>query len=59
MMIDGCPIECGLGIFELIDTPVDRHIRLADLGIKKNAEPEGGVNMDGLIHRVVEQVVGV
>jgi len=50
-VIDGCPIECGLGIFDLIDTPVDRHIRLADLGIRKNAEPEGGVDMDALINR--------
>jgi len=56
-VIDGCPIECGLCIFDLIDTPVDHHIRLADLGIKKNADPKGGVDMDGLIHRVVEQAV--
>jgi len=56
-VIDGCPIECGLGIFDLIDTQVDRHIRLADLGFKKHAEPEGGVDMDALIHRVVEQAV--
>lgn len=58
-VIDGCPVECGLGIFELIDTPVDRHIRLADLGFKKNAEPEGGVNMDALIHQVVKQATGI
>lgn len=57
-VIDGCPIECGLGIFDLIDARVDRHIRLADLGFKKNAEPEGGVDMDALINRVVEQAVG-
>jgi len=57
-VIDGCPIECGLGIFDLIDTPVDRHIRLADLGIRKNAEAEGDVNMDVLINRVVRQAVG-
>jgi len=57
-VIDGCPIECGLGIFDLIDTAVDCHIRLADLGIKKNAEPEGGVDMAALINRIVEQAVG-
>jgi len=37
---------------------VDRHTRLADLGIRKKAEPEGDVNMDALINRVVRQAVG-
>lgn len=52
-VIDGCPIECGLGIFDLIDYKIDRHIRLAELGIKKLHEPAGGIDMDALIERVV------
>jgi uncharacterized metal-binding protein len=34
-VIDGCPIHCGAGIFDLIDRLPDRHIRLADFGVKK------------------------
>lgn len=53
-VIDGCPIECGLGIFDLINLHIHRHIRLADLGFKKNVEPDTPVDMDALIHRIME-----
>jgi len=55
-VIDGCPIACGLGIFDLIGHRVDRHIRLADYGFRKNEEPDGGVDIDGLVDRVLEGV---
>lgn len=55
-VIDGCPIECGHGIFDLVGRPIDRHIRLADLGYKKNAEPEGGVDMDQLIEAALASI---
>lgn len=52
-VIDGCPIECGLGIFDLIECRVDRHIRLAEFGFAKHIEPEGDIDMDALIARVL------
>ena len=55
-VIDGCPIGCGAGIFELIGHPIDCHIRLAEFGFKKNVEPQGGVEMDELVDRVLEVI---
>lgn len=53
-VIDGCPIECGAGIMDLVGTNVDHHIRLADLGFKKQHEPADGVDMDALVDRVLQ-----
>jgi uncharacterized metal-binding protein len=54
-LIDGCPIQCGQGIFDLIGRQPDRHIRLHDLGFKKNAPPAEGVNLDSIIATIVRQ----
>jgi len=56
-VIDGCPIECGLGVFGLSGLPVDQHIRLAEMGFTKHTEPEGGVDMDALVDRVIDEVI--
>lgn len=53
-VIDGCPIECGLGIFDLANVPIHHHIRLAELGFKKHAPPPEGIDMDALVERVLE-----
>lgn len=52
-VIDGCPIDCGLGIFQRIGLHPDRHIRLADLGISKNVQPPGGVDLQALVDRIL------
>lgn len=51
-VIDGCPIECGLGIFDLIGLPIDRHIRLAEWGFKKHEGSEDGMDMNAMVARV-------
>jgi len=35
-VIDGCPIECSLGVFECIRDHVDVQIRLHDFGVRKH-----------------------
>lgn len=52
-IIDGCPIECSRGVFKQVGHEADRHIKLHELGFKKNVEPEGGVD----ISRLAEQIV--
>lgn len=53
-IIDGCPIECARGVFEQAGqaSHVTRHIRLHDLGLKKNVPPAGGVDVPVLARRV-------
>ncbi|QNN24060.1 zinc-binding protein [Planctomycetales bacterium ZRK34] len=55
-VIDGCPIECGLGIFALRDLPIDRHIRLHDLGLRKNHIDIEHVDLDALIDRIMQDI---
>lgn len=55
-LIDGCPIECGLGVFARIGKYIDRHVRLHDFGIKKERPPEEGVNMDVLIQTALAAI---
>jgi uncharacterized metal-binding protein len=54
-VIDGCPIECGLGIFALRDLPIARHIRLHDLGLRKNHIDIEHIDFDALIDRIMNQ----
>jgi uncharacterized metal-binding protein len=35
-VVDGCPIECARGACEAVGQPVDTHIRLHQLGVRKN-----------------------
>jgi protoporphyrinogen/coproporphyrinogen III oxidase len=53
-IIDGCPIECARGVFEQAAQRehVTRHIRLHDLGFKKNRPPAEGVDVPELARRV-------
>lgn len=53
-LIDGCPIECALGVFGLAGLKVDRHIRLADLGVRKNDSRQAAGDLDGLIRRILQ-----
>lgn len=39
-VIDGCPIECGRGVFEQVGGRVDVHVRLHQLGVRKNDPPD-------------------
>lgn len=39
-VIDGCPIECAAGVFEQVGRPVDLHIRMHQLGVRKNDPPD-------------------
>ena len=38
--VDGCPIECSKGVFDRLGIPVHQHIRLKELGVKKNQPRE-------------------
>jgi uncharacterized metal-binding protein len=51
--IDGCPIECGLGVFSHIEQYVDVHVRLHDFGIRKNVELPDRESLDELIDRIL------
>lgn len=55
-IIDGCAIECSLGVFAQLREHVDVHIRLRDLGIRKNASPPTGPMFDKLIEAVLRHV---
>lgn len=36
-IIDGCPVECSLGVFNVLREHIDIHLRLYDLGVQKHA----------------------
>ncbi len=55
-VIDGCPIECGLGIFDLQKLPVTHHIRLVEFGFRKGDIDLSTVDMDDLIARILTHV---
>ncbi|MBI2479847.1 MAG: putative zinc-binding protein [Planctomycetia bacterium] len=55
-IIDGCAIECSLGVFDQVRELVDVHIRLHDLGIRKNVSPPTGPRFDDLVEVVLRHV---
>ena len=55
-VVDGCPINCSLGVFEHVCEHVDVHIRLHDLGVKKSAPPPTGCDLEDLISAILQQV---
>jgi uncharacterized metal-binding protein len=55
-IIDGCPIECALGVMDRIRRRADVHIRLHDLGFRKTTPPPEGVDMDRLVEQALAQV---
>lgn len=54
--IDGCPIHCGLGVFDQVGEHIDVHIRLHDLGVKKNSATPIGEALDTLIEDVLRDI---
>ena len=54
-IIDGCPLECGRAVFERNNRTADRHIRLHDLGIRKNGPLPEGTDLNGLTETVLEE----
>jgi uncharacterized metal-binding protein len=55
-VIDGCPIHCGLGIFDMVDHPLTHHIRLADFGVKKQTPFDEDNGVAQLASRVLERI---
>lgn len=55
-IIDGCPIHCSLGVFDQVNRLADAHIRLHDLGIKKNSEPLCDAAFEELMAAALRQV---
>lgn len=55
-IIDGCPIHCSLGVFDQVNQFADVHIRLHDIGIKKNSQQPNGEAFEILMSAVLQQV---
>lgn len=55
-VIDGCPIECSLGVFAQFSEHVNVHIRLHDFGVRKNAPLPTGQQFDDLVAAVLQQI---
>jgi len=55
-IIDGCPIECSLGVFHQVQEHADVHIRLHALGVRKQAPPPTGPQFEELMAGVLDQV---
>lgn len=55
-LIDGCPIQCALGVFERAQQSLDAHIRLHELGVRKGSRPLPVVNIEPLIDAALKQV---
>ena len=53
-IIDGCPIECSLGVFQKIRKRVDVHIRLHELGVRKKARTPQSFDMDHLVRKTLD-----
>ncbi len=51
-VIDGCPIECGRGVFEQAGQRMTRHIRLHELGYCKNKIDVDEAKLHALAQRV-------
>lgn len=55
-IVYGCSIECGLGIFAQVRRQADVHIRLHELGVKKNSGAPTGWGMERLLDDATKQV---
>lgn len=53
-MIDGCPIECALGVMERIARRADVHIRLHDFGVRKQGASVS-LALDELVERTTRE----
>lgn len=52
-VIDGCPIGCGLGVFDLVDRPIDKCLRLHEWEIRKDDPSPEDKSFYNLIERVI------
>jgi len=57
-VVDGCPIVCGLGILQLVEKPIDWHIRLDTFGFRKH-EDHASVEVAALVDRILAAAAGV
>lgn len=57
-IINGCPIECSLGVFRQVQEHADVHIRLHSLGVRKrkHVPPPAGPQFEELMAGVLDQV---
>ncbi|QDT67478.1 DGC domain protein [Planctomycetes bacterium MalM25] len=55
-IIDGCPIHCSAGVLDRVAARADKHLRLHELGVKKNADQPEGADFDRLMDAVLGQV---
>lgn len=55
-IVDGCPIECSLGVFDQLREHADVHIRLHDLSVRKNDPLPKGHALELFIDSVLEYV---
>lgn len=55
-IIDGCPIECSLGVFAQVHENVDVHIRLYELGVRKSEPLPAGSEFDRIMTGVLQQI---
>jgi uncharacterized metal-binding protein len=58
-IIDGCPIHCSLGVFDQVHEQATVHIRLHDLGVRKNAPLPEGPALEQLIDDVLQHATGL
>ena len=54
-VIDGCPIECSLGVLQQVRKRVDVHIRLHELGVQKKARAPQSFDLEHLVRGALEQ----
>lgn len=47
-IIDGCAIECSKTILKNMGIKETKHIQLHKLGVKKNQDPDEGINLNHL-----------
>lgn len=52
-VIDGCPIECGRGVFDEVGEGVDAHVRLHRLGVRKHEPAPGPERFGALVDAVL------
>jgi len=55
-IVDGCPIECSLGVFDQVNEGVDVHIRLRPIGVRKNETLPADTEFDRLMAALLDQV---
>jgi uncharacterized metal-binding protein len=55
-VIDGCPIHCGLGVLQQAGNEVDAHIRLHEMGVRKDTTMPDTCEVEKLIDEVLRYI---